>query len=416
MSEPTPTVADPVDRGLFDGRYRVGRLLGRGGYARVHEAVDTALQRSVALKIIEGDGADAADVARVRSEIRLLASVSHPSLVTLYDARLAGSPAYLVMELISGPTLSDRIARGPLAAPEVAVIGREIAEAFAVIHARGIVHRDVKPSNILIRPAAHVGETPRATLADFGIAALVGATRVTRADTVIGTAAYLSPEQARGLPAAPSSDVYALGLVLLEALTGARPFGSRTPHESLAARLVSTPEIPAHVPPAWRDVLQRMTALEPAERPDATGVIVALRTVAGVAAGSVDARTAVLPHATAPAQAFGGSDDRTRVLPQPDRNPPSSGADRTQVLFSADDARLHGSPAGGGSRAAASTTRRRSKKNAVVAGVVAVVLAVGAVVAAVSLSGSGAGGQPDLPTLPQPLDQHMDELWTEVGP
>lgn len=420
MNEPTPTVADPVDGGLFDGRYRVGRLLGRGGYARVHEAVDTALERSVALKIIDGDGADPPDVSRVRSEIRLLASVSHPSLVTLYDARLAGSPAYLVMELISGPTLSDRIARGPLPAHEVAVVGREIAEAFAVIHARGIVHRDVKPSNILIRPAAHVGETPRATLADFGIAALVGATRVTRADTVIGTAAYLSPEQARGLPAAPASDVYSLGLVLLEAITGSRPFGSRTPHEALAARLVSTPEIPANVPPRWRQVLQRMTALEPTERPDAAGLIVALRTVADASATSVEARTAVLPHATAPTQSLDGSDSRTRVLPQPDSHPSSPGADRTQVLSPAGGAESRGSSAGGapvaGTRGGASAPGRGSKKNVVVASLVAVVLAVGAVVAAVSLSSSGAAGRPDLPTLPQPLDQHMDELWTEVGP
>ena len=416
VSEQTPTAADPVDGELLDGRYRVGRLLGRGGYARVHEAVDTALQRSVALKIFDGDGADPSDVARVRSEIRLLASVSHPSLVTLYDARLSGSPAYLVMELISGPTLSDRIARGPLPAREVALIGCEIAEAFAVIHARGIVHRDVKPSNILIRPAAHVGQTPRATLADFGIAALVGATRVTRADTVIGTAAYLSPEQARGLPAAPTSDVYALGLVLLEALTGSRPFGSRTPHEALAARLVSTPGIPAHVPPAWREVLQRMTALEPAERPDAAGVIRALRTVAGTSAPSLDARTAVLPHATAPTPSFDAGDDRTRVLPLSDSHPSSPGADRTQVLSPAGGGPSHSASAGGGSRSVAPASRRGSRKNVVVASVVAVILAVGAVVVAVSVSGSGAPGRPDLPALPQPLDQHMEELWTEVGP
>ncbi len=283
MTEPTPTVAyDRAVDDLFDGRYRLGRVLGQGGYARVYEAVDTALERTLALKVIDGDGADPSDVARVRSEIRLLASLSHPSLVTLYDAKLDAQPAYLAMELIAGPTLTDRIARGPLPGPDVARIGREIAEAFAVIHGRGIVHRDVKPSNILIRPAAHAGESPRATLADFGIASLVGATRVTRADTVIGTAAYLSPEQARGMPAGPASDVYALGLVLLEALTGSRPFGSRTPHEALAARLVTAPEIPAQIPSAWREVLQRMTSIEPSERPDAAGLIAALRTLSGV--------------------------------------------------------------------------------------------------------------------------------------
>jgi serine/threonine protein kinase len=415
VSDQTPTVTDRVDEGLFDGRYRLGRLLGRGGYARVHEAVDTTLERTVAVKIIDGDGADPEDVARVRSEIRLLASLSHPSLVTLYDARLTGSPAYLVMELISGPTLSDRIARGPLPGPEAARVGREIAEAFAVIHARGIVHRDVKPSNILIRPGAHAGDTPRATLADFGIAALVGATRVTRADTVIGTAAYLSPEQAKGAPAAPASDVYALGLVLLEALTGSRPFGSRTPHEALAARLVSAPEIPAHIPPSWREVLQRMTALEPSERPDATGVIVALRTLAAVSVPAVsgDAPTAVLPRATAPTRAF-DADDRTRVVPQSGGGASIVGVSTVAAPTAADERTRVLSQASAPPPTPAA--RRRSRTSVIVASVVAVVLAAGVAVAAFALNGSGGAADPALPTLPQPLDQHMDDLWKEVGP
>ncbi|MCY1716701.1 serine/threonine-protein kinase [Microbacterium sp. SL62] len=384
MTEPTPTVAyDPAVDDLFDGRYRLGRLLGRGGYARVYEAVDTALERTLALKIIDGDGADASDVARVRSEIRLLASLSHPSLVTLYDAKLDAQPAYLAMELISGPTLTDRIARGPLPGPEVARVGREIAEAFAVIHGRGIVHRDVKPSNILIRPAAHTGETPRATLADFGIASLVGATRVTRADTVIGTAAYLSPEQARGMPAAPASDVYALGLVLLEALTGSRPFGSRTPHEALAARLVSPPEIPAQIPAAWREVLEKMTAIEPSERPDATGLIVALRTLSGVA---VPPPLPSTPAAAVTTAALPGSTAPTRVFE------PSARSERTAA------------------------PRRLSRRTIVIGAIAAVLLAVGAIGTAVALGGAGASPEPALPTLPQPLDQHMDDLWKEVAP
>ncbi|MDT0115655.1 serine/threonine-protein kinase [Microbacterium sp. PRF11] len=382
MSEPTPTVAyDPAVDGLIDGRYRLGRLLGQGGYSRVYEAVDTALERTLALKIIEGDGADPADVARVRSEIRLLASLSHPSLVTLYDAKLDAHPAYLAMELISGPTLTDRIARGRMTGPETARVGREIAEAFAVIHARGIVHRDVKPSNILLRPAAHTGETPRATLADFGIASLVGATRVTRPDTVVGTAAYLSPEQARGMPAAPASDVYALGLVLLETLTGSRPFTGLTPHEALAARLVAAPEIPAHIPGPWREVLEKMTALNPSERPDATALIVALRTLSGVTvpAAPTGAETAVLPGATAPTRIF----DRPA---QPDAP-----------------------------RSAAPSRRRPSRRTVLVASLVAFVLATGAVTA-VALSGGSTPSDPGLPALPQPLDQHVDDLWNEVGP
>lgn len=376
MIESIPTA--PYDASLddlFDGRYRLGRVLGQGGYARVYEAVDTSLGRTVALKVIEGEGADPADAARVRSEIRLLASLSHPSLVTLYDARLAATPAYLSMELIAGPTLTDLIARGPMEPGDVARTGAEIAEAFAVIHSRGIVHRDVKPSNILVRPGAHAGETPRATLADFGIASLVGATRLTRAETVVGTAAYLSPEQARGMPAAPASDVYSLGLVLLEALTGTRPFAGRTPHEALAARLIAAPEIPADLSAAWREVLERMTAMNPAERPDAADLITVLRALsvpagadASVVPGRDATRTRVLPAETAPA----------RVL---EKERP-----------------------------------RRSRRLLLVASVVAVLLAGGGVATAVALTGSPTSASPDLPSLPSPLDQHLGELWTEVGP
>lgn len=373
MTESIPTA--PYDASvddLFDGRYRLGRVLGRGGYARVYEAVDTSLGRTVALKVIDGEGADPADAARVRSEIRLLASLSHPSLVTLYDARLASTPAYLSMELIAGPTLADLIARGPIGEADVARTGAEIAEAFAVIHSRGIVHRDVKPSNILVRPGAHAGETPRATLADFGIASLVGSTRLTKAETVVGTAAYLSPEQARGMPAAPGSDVYSLGLVLLEALTGRRPFAGRTPHEALAARLAAAPEIPAHLSDAWRDVLERMTATNPAERPDAAGLIAALRPLAG-SGGSNDSREDV---------------SRTRVLPL--------GTAPTRVLEK--------------------ESPRRPRRVLLVASIIAILLAGGGIATAVAVNGSPSSASPDLPALPSPLDQHLGELWTEVGP
>ncbi len=266
------------------------------------------------------------------------------------------------MELIAGPTLTDVIARGRVAGPEAARVGREIAEAFAVIHGRGIVHRDVKPSNILLRPAAHAGETrgrPWPTSASLLWSGDPGHAR----DTVIGTAAYLSPEQARGMPAAPASDVYSLGLVLLEALTGSRPFGSRTPHEALAARLVSAPEIPAHIPAAWREVLERMTAVDPAERPDATGLIVAMRTLSNVPVAAPGAEaTARLPAArtsTAP----------TRVLG-------ASGADPTPT----------------------STARRRpSRRTVIVASVVAAVIAAGGVTAAVA----AAAGESPNPTCPR---------------
>lgn len=373
----TTQPADPAAADLFDGRYRLGRVLGTGGYARVYEAVDTSLGRTVALKVMVGDSADPTDAARVRSEIRLLASLSHPSLVTLYDARLSSTPTYLAMELIAGPTLTDVIERGPIPGADAARYGREIAEALSVVHSRGIVHRDVKPSNILLRPPAHTGERARATLADFGIAALVGATRVTRADTVIGTAAYLSPEQARGMPAAPASDVYSLGLVLLEALTGRRPFGGRTPHEALAARLVSPPDIPDDLPRPWRTLLSRMTAIDPAERPDAA---------------DLGAEFRALPGESMPPTPLGA----TALIdgPAPDE------LTRTRIL-----APVAATPRRGGSR-----------RTVIAAGVIAAVLAVGGVAAAIGLNASAPASDPPLPSLPAPLDQHVDDLWKEVGP
>lgn len=373
----TTQPADPAAADLFDGRYRLGRVLGTGGYARVYEAVDTSLGRTVALKVMVGDSADPTDAARVRSEIRLLASLSHPSLVTLYDARLSSTPTYLAMELIAGPTLTDVIERGPIPVADAARYGREIAEALSVVHSRGIVHRDVKPSNILLRPPAHTGERARATLADFGIAALVGATRVTRADTVIGTAAYLSPEQARGMPAAPASDVYSLGLVLLEALTGRRPFGGRTPHEALAARLVSPPDIPDDLPRPWRTLLARMTAIDPAERPDAA---------------DLGAEFRALPGESMPPTPLGA----TALIdgPAPDE------LTRTRILAPV-----------------AATPRRGGRRRTVIAaGVIAAVLAVGGVAAAIGLNASAPASDPPLPSLPAPLDQHVDDLWKEVGP
>jgi len=185
------------------------------------------------------------------------------------------------------------------------------------------------------------------------------------------------------MPAGPASDVYALGLVLLEALTGSRPFGSRTPHEALAARLVAAPEIPAQIPPAWREVLERMTAIEPNERPDATGLISELGTLPGVTVPvSVPAKPAS-PLSTA---ALAGSTGPTRVFEPP-----------------------------------VNLTRRRaerkpSRRALVIGAVVAVLLAAGGVGIAAAVGSGGGAGEPALPSLPQPLDQHMDDLWKQVGP
>jgi eukaryotic-like serine/threonine-protein kinase len=377
----------------LEGRYRLDAEAGRGGYATVYRAHDLELGRDVAVKVFAAAAADAADSPRIASETRLLAAVAHPSLVTLYDARLAHEPAYLVMEFIDGPTLSAMLTSGPLRPSHAAALAVELAEALHVIHERGIVHRDIKPSNVLLRPPALPSGSPRATLADFGIAALVDSARVTATGTLVGTAAYLSPEQARGQRAGTPTDVYALGLVLLEALSGRRAFAQATPHEALAARLVSSPEIPADLPPDWRAVLSAMTALDPAHRPDAHAVVRAaerLRALPDATPGAAT-RTAVLaggPGEGAPARAM-TAEAPTRVLPSPDTAPPPP---------------------------ARSGRRPRGRRWLIVAvSAVVLVAAVPATAVAVSTLTAVPDPAPTLPALPSPLDEHFGDLLDEVS-
>ena len=213
---------------ILHGRYRLDQTIGEGGMARVYRAEDLALRRTVAIKVMRGlaDGTPAGD--RAHSETTLLASLSHPSLVTLYDAHVSTSePSYLVMEYVQGPTLGARLAVGALPPSEVAALALDLAEALHVVHERGIVHRDIKPSNVLLWTSPLPDRAFRAKLTDFGIAYLLDSTRVTAPGTVIGTAAYLAPEQVRGEQPSSAADIYSLGLLLLESLTGQRAFARR---------------------------------------------------------------------------------------------------------------------------------------------------------------------------------------------
>jgi len=257
---------------IVGGRYEIGELLGTGGMASVYRAVDRSLGREVAVKLFSASGVDSASLQRESSEIRLLASLNHHALVTLFDANVdEGSRAFLVMELVEGRTLGERIAVGPVAEADAAHLLVDLAEALHVVHERGIVHRDIKPANILLSASASPSREFRAKLSDFGIAYLVDSTRLTTPGTVVGTAAYISPEQARGTPPGPAGDVYSLGLVVLEALTAVRAFpGSMV--ESISARLVNDPAIPAALGPDWVSLLERMTAREPARRPSSLEV------------------------------------------------------------------------------------------------------------------------------------------------
>ncbi|QII06169.1 serine/threonine protein kinase [Rhodococcoides fascians A25f] len=267
---------------LFADRYRLGAVLGRGAMADVVRAEDQVLGRSVAVKIFRhGEPVDT--VERIDAEIRTLASLSHPGLVTLYDAGTApdatGIPSpYLVMELIDGPTLNSFRQNRAMHAVHVARIGSELAEALAYIQDRGVVHRDIKPANILIAHAPDSGAGQCAKLADFGIARIVDSDRLTEHGTTVGTAHYLSPEQATGTSAGPPTDIYTLGLVLIECLTGTMVFeGSAV--AAAVARLHRDPAVPQELGPEWHSLLTAMTSRQPEDRPDAAAVAHRLRRI-----------------------------------------------------------------------------------------------------------------------------------------
>jgi eukaryotic-like serine/threonine-protein kinase len=254
------------------GRYRIDARIGGGGMADVFEARDEALDRDVAIKLLRGID-DTAAARRFAEEIRLTARLNHPNVVQLFDAGEHDGSPYLVLERVTGGTLSQAMTDEGMAAQQVADIGRQTAAALEHAHAEGIVHRDVKPSNILLTAEGTV------RLADFGIALTATATRLTVAGSVAGSAGYVSPEQVLGTGAGAASDVYALGLVLLECLTGQPPWSGTTVEVALA-RITADPPIPDTVPEAWRGLLMAMTARNPDDRPPMGVVATALADLA----------------------------------------------------------------------------------------------------------------------------------------
>jgi beta-lactam-binding protein with PASTA domain/predicted Ser/Thr protein kinase len=258
-------VTDTLLNTLFDGRYRILRKLGAGGMANVYLAEDEVLGRRVAIKILNDRHAgDDQFVERFRREAKNAAGLSHPNIVSIYDRGEAEGTYYIAMEYLDGRSLKELIvARGPAPVNVAIDYARQILAAIRFAHRHGIVHRDIKPHNVLVD-----GEG-RLKVTDFGIAR-AGASQMTEAGSIIGTAQYLSPEQAKGAPVDQTSDLYSVGVVLYELLTGVVPFSGETPVEIAMKHLSSPAEPPsarrAEIPRELDYVVLRALAKDPADR------------------------------------------------------------------------------------------------------------------------------------------------------
>ncbi len=262
-------------------RYDLIGKIGRGGFADVYEAYDRALDRRVAVKIIPEERAMS---ARVLREVQAAAALSHPGIVALYDWFGDGEQNYIVCELVDGDSL-DRL-DGRLRDADVVAIGAELLEALAFAHSQGIVHRDVKPQNVMLDAEGHV------KVMDFGIALLSDTDTLTKDGDVVGTVAYMSPEQAAGHRVGPPTDVYSAGMVLYELLAGVHPLRGETPAETLAnvsaARLPPLAELRPDLPKDLIELIDEACAPRAAQRPAAADLATALR--GQVENGSLQAR------------------------------------------------------------------------------------------------------------------------------
>lgn len=253
-----------LEPGSSLGPYRIVAPLGRGGMATVYRARDAALERDVALKVLPAEFLhDPSFATRFRKEARVAASLEHPHVVPVYAFGIDQGQPWMAMRLLAGGTLADRLRQGPLPPAATVRILAEVAAALDDAHARGVVHRDVKPANVLLDGAGH------AYLADFGIARMLeGSSAATATGLVLGTPSYMAPEQAMGSKVDRLADIYALGVVAFECLTGRVPYGGTTP-VAILMKHVSEPvpePTPGEVPAALTPLLKRCLAKEPAER------------------------------------------------------------------------------------------------------------------------------------------------------
>ncbi|MFJ9431324.1 serine/threonine-protein kinase [Streptomyces sp. NPDC101490] len=403
---------------VIDGRFELVERLGGGGMGTVWRARDLALHRDVALKEVrppdpamaEHDVEGARTLrARVLREARALARIDHPNVVTIHHIVDAGEGTYpwLVMELVTGGSLQDRLDRGPLAPAEAAALGRELLSALRAAHERDIEHRDVKPANVLLRPDG------RPVLTDFGIAAIRESTVLTASGSIIGSPDYMAPERIRGnAGSGPAADLWSLGMLLYVAVEGTHPLRRENTLATLAA-VLSDDVPPPRRAGALSGVLARLLVRDPAARPDAAELDRALAEMAPTSgAGGPGLREAAPPAPAGTAGGPGPSGGSTSFRlappsgplppgppsPAPDPSGPSSGAGPSAV----------GSPAPATTPAAVSSSRadggrRRGRARPVLRAAVVVALAVGIPVGAMAWQwqpsdpGSGPGGAASQP-------------------
>jgi serine/threonine-protein kinase len=294
---------------LRDGQqfagYRIVRKLGRGGMATVYLAQEESFQRRVALKVLPDDLADDADfVARFRQEAQTIADLEHPNIVPLYRFGIEDGVPWMALRYVDGGDLAHRLAARPLAIGEGLAVLHALATALDYAHRRGVIHRDLKPQNVLLTSEGQV------YLADFGVAKLLERSAIAKTSTggILGTPAYMAPEQAQGLAVTPAVDLYALGVIAFQWLTGDLPFDADTPHAVLIKHVMEPlPEIPlATVSPAVAGVLRRALAKAPEQRyANASALVAALDSAlrdasAGSAPTAVPTRSDVSPTTPPP--------------------------------------------------------------------------------------------------------------------
>ena len=277
----------PAAGTLLAFRYRLVSRLETGGMAEIWHAQDELLARPVALKLPTGLDRARTDVLQLAwKEARMGARLSHPNIAAVHDydeaVRPSGSVApFVVMELLAGETLAARLARAPLPWPEAAAVGAAVAGALTAAHANGVVHRDVKPGNVMLTPTG-------VKILDFGISAVTGEPDDDETGATFGTPAYVAPERLDGKPAEPATDVYGLGVLLFEMVTGQPPYPVDTWEELARARARGAAVLPPDLPPAFRELVARCLVDEPDRRPAAAEVGDALAELAAVQEATFD--------------------------------------------------------------------------------------------------------------------------------